>query len=253
MALTAAVVVAVSIAVERSGPFLGALVAALPTAAGAAYVVLAFEHPPAFIAASAVGSAAATAAVAVFAFAYTMLAQRHGRVLSIGVAVAAFFAAAAALRPIAVTAPAAALLNLAVFAVTVPLSWRYRTGVAPPRAKRGRGDIPARALSAALVVAIVTGASYSIGAFASGMLAVFPIVMCASAVILQPRVGGRVAASMFAHAQLALNGLWLGFLAVHVLVAPVGVWGALALGLAVCAGFSSLLWLVLRAAPAKPV
>ena len=60
MALTAFIVVVISITVERSGPFIGALIAALPTAAGAAYIILAFEHPPDFIAASAVGSAAAT-------------------------------------------------------------------------------------------------------------------------------------------------------------------------------------------------
>ena len=48
MAVTAAVVVIISVVVERSGPFIGALIAALPTAAGAAYVILAIEHPPAF-------------------------------------------------------------------------------------------------------------------------------------------------------------------------------------------------------------
>ena len=47
MAMTAAIVVFISIVVERSRPFIGALIAALPTAAGAAYVILAIEHPPA--------------------------------------------------------------------------------------------------------------------------------------------------------------------------------------------------------------
>jgi hypothetical protein len=37
MAMTAAIVVVASVAVERSGPFIGALIAALPTAAGAAF------------------------------------------------------------------------------------------------------------------------------------------------------------------------------------------------------------------------
>ena len=78
MALTAFIVVIVSVTVERSGPFIGALIAALPTAAGAAYIILAFEHPPDFIAASAVGSAAAAATVSIFALIYTVLAQRHG-------------------------------------------------------------------------------------------------------------------------------------------------------------------------------
>jgi uncharacterized membrane protein (GlpM family) len=244
MAMTAGVVVAVSVAVERSGPFLGALIAALPTAAGAAYVILAFEHPPAFVAASAVGSAAATAAVSIFALTYTVLAQRHGLVVSIGMAVVVWFAAAAALRLIAWTPLTAFALNVAVFAITVPLSRRYRTSGPPPKFMRAAYDIPMRALSAAIVVAIVTSASHSIGSFASGMFAVFPIVMCATAVILQLRVGGTASASMFAHAQIALVGLWLGFLAVHYLVVPVGVWGALALGLAVCIGWSGVLWLL---------
>jgi hypothetical protein len=41
-------------------------IAALPTAAGAAYIILAIEHTPPFIADSAVGSITANAAVAVF-------------------------------------------------------------------------------------------------------------------------------------------------------------------------------------------
>src|SRR5215472_1538629 len=91
MAMTAAVVVFISIVVERSGPFIGALIAALPTAAGAAYVILAIEHPPAFIAASAVGSMAIGAAIAIFAAVYAMLAQRHGVVPSLGLSLLAWF------------------------------------------------------------------------------------------------------------------------------------------------------------------
>jgi len=246
MALTAFIVVIVSVTVERSGPFLGALIAALPTAAGAAYIILAFEHPPDFIAASAVGSAAAVAAVSIFALAYTVLAQRHGVVLSVGLAIAVFFAAAAALRAVPWTPLTAFALNAAVFGVTVPLSARYRTSGPPAKFMRSPWDVPVRALSAAIVVVIVTTISSSIGSFASGMFAVFPIVMACTAVILQLRVGGVVAASMFAHAQIALNGLWLGFLAMHYLVAPVGVWGAYGVGLLVCIGWSGILWIVRR-------
>ncbi len=244
MALTATIVVIISVVVERSGPFVGALIAALPTAAGAAYIILAFEHPPEFIAASAVGSAAATAAVSIFAFTYSMLAQRHGLLLSISVAIAVWFVGAAALRMVAWTPLTAMFLNIAAFAITVPLSWRYRTSGPPAKFLRSAYDIPLRALTAAVVVAAVTTASHSIGSFASGVFAVFPIVMACSVVILHPRIGGIASASMFAHAQIALNGLWLSFLAVHYLVAPFGVWGALALGLAVSVAWSGLLWLV---------
>jgi uncharacterized membrane protein (GlpM family) len=244
MALTATIVVIISVVVERSGPFVGALIAALPTAAGAAYIILAFEHPPEFIAASTVGSAAATAAVSIFAYVYSALAQRHGLLLSIGVAIAVWFVGAAALRMIAWTPLTAALLNIAVFGTMVPLSWRYRTSGPPAKFFRTAYDIPLRAITAAVVVAAVTTASYSIGSFFSGVFAVFPIVMACSVVILHPRVGGVASASMFAHAQIALNGLWLGFLATHYLVAPFGVWGAFGLGLLVCVGWSGLLYLV---------
>ena len=257
MALTATIVVVISVVVERSGPFVGALIAALPTAAGAAYIILAFEHPPDFIAASAVGSAAATAAVSIFAFTYSVLAQRHGLLLSISVAVAVWFVGAAALRMVAWTPLTAMALNIAVFGVTVPLSWRYRTSGPPVKFLRKAYDIPLRALTAALVVVAVTTASYSIGSFASGVFAVFPIVMACSVVILHPRVGGIASASMFAHAQIALNGLWLGFLAMHYLVAPVGVWAAFGLGLMVSVAWSGLLWIIRvsatrRASPAVP-
>ncbi len=244
MALTATIVVIISVVVERSGPFIGALIAALPTAAGAAYIILAFEHSGDFIAASAVGSAAATAAVSIFALAYTVLAQRHGLMLSIGVAIAVWFVGAAALRLVQWTPLTAMLLNVVVFGVTVPLSWRYRTSGPPAKFLRSRFDIPLRALTAAVVVATVTTASSAIGSFASGVFAVFPIVMASTVVILHPRVGGVASASMFAHAQIALNGLWLGFLAMHFLVAPVGVWPAFALGLTVCIGWSGALWII---------
>src|SRR6478752_4844473 len=146
MAMTATIVVVASVAVERSGPFIGALIAALPTAAGAAYIIMALEHPPAFIAASAVGSAAANAAVAIFALTYAALAQRRGIVLSITGATLVWFAAAAALRLVDWTAPGALVLNALVFAITIPASARYRRAAVPrEKIKRARYDLPRRA------------------------------------------------------------------------------------------------------------
>jgi uncharacterized membrane protein (GlpM family) len=244
MALTAAVVVITSLAVERSGPFIGALIGALPTAAGAAYIILAAEQPPSFIAASAVGSIAINAAIAIFAASYAALAQRHGLIVSLGVATLLWFAGAAALRTVEWTPLGAVAINAAVFAVTIPLSWRHRTAAGPVKMVRGRLDIPLRALTVAIVVAVVTTASSSIGSFASGMFALFPIILGSSIVIMHPRLGGRMTASMLAHAQIPLLGLSLGFLAVHYLVAPLGAWGALLVGLAVCLAWSGALLIV---------
>ena len=104
--------------------------------------------------------------------------------------------------------------------------------------------IPLRALTAAVVVAVVTTASHEIGSFVSGMFSVFPIVMGSFAVIMHPRIGGPAAASMFAHAQVPLVGLALGFLAVHYLAQPFGSWWALLVGLAICVAWNAMLWIV---------
>jgi hypothetical protein len=244
MALTAIVVVITSVAVERTGPFIGALIAALPTAAGAAYVILAIEHPPGFIATSAIGSLATSAAVSIFSAVYIILAQRRGLLLSLGVALAIWFAVTAVFRLIDWTPFSAAALNAVVFGITIPLGWRYRTSGPPKKFLRTPYDIPLRAMAAAVVVAVVTTASHRIGSFASGMFAVFPIVMCSSIVILHPRVGGKATASMLAHAQIALIGLSLGFVAVHYTAVPLGSWWAFAIGLSICIAWCGMLLLV---------
>src|SRR5262249_56735669 len=104
---------------------MAALIAALPTAASVTYIILALEHPPAFVAASAVGSMAANAAVAVFALSYAALAQRHGIVLSITAATLVWFAVAAVLRLFYWTPATALTPNAVLFAVTIPLSGPY--------------------------------------------------------------------------------------------------------------------------------
>jgi hypothetical protein len=249
MALTATIVVAASVAAERSGPFVGAVIASLPTAAGAAYIILAIEHPPAFIATSAVGSIAANAAVAIFAFTYTVLAQRHGMVLSLGAAMLVWFCCAAVLQTVAWTPVTALALDIVVFAFTIAASRRYLSAMPPGHAiKRSHLDIPMRALAAAVVVAVVTTASHHIGSFVSGMFAVFPIVMGSLVVVLHPRVGGPATASVFAHAQVPLVGLALGFLAVHHLAVPIGEWWALLAGLLVSVAWNTMLWAIRRRA-----
>src|SRR3974390_571557 len=194
MMMTAAIVVAASVAVERSGPFIGALIATLPTAAGASYIIMAVEHPPAFIAASAVGTAAMNAGVAIFALAYAVLAQRHGVLISITPAVLVWFCAAAVLQLMEWTPARALILNALVLGLTIPASARFRRDTLSRKdIRRTRYELPLRATAAALVVAAVTTASHRIGSFASGVFAVFPIVMGTFVVILHSHVGGKAA------------------------------------------------------------
>ncbi len=244
IALTASIVVAASIVVERSGPFIGALIASLPTAGGAAMIILAWEHPPAFIAQSAVGSTVANAAVAVFALSYAVLAQRNSLLVSIGGAYAIWFCAAYLTRYVDWDAASAALLNAVVYPLAIVAGSRFRTTGAARRVHLTVADLAWRTGVVTLCVLIVTAASYSIGSFLSGLFAFFPVAMGAFFVILHPRIGGPATASVAAHVHAPLIGLGLSLLAVHYLAELIGVWWSYAVGLSIGIGWNALLWLL---------
>jgi uncharacterized membrane protein (GlpM family) len=242
IAMTAGIVVAASIVVERSGPFIGALIAALPTAGGAAMIILAWEHSPAFIAQSAVGSLVSNAVCAVFALSYAVLAQRATLAVSLGGAFVVWFAAAFLTRFVAWDASGAVLFNAVVYPLTILAGTRFRVPGAVKRVHLTAGDLAWRAGVVTLCVLIVTVASYSIGSFASGLFAFFPVAMGSFFVILHSRLGGPAAASVAAHVQAPLVGLGLSLLTVHLLAEPVGVWWSYAIGLSVGIGWNALLW-----------
>jgi len=78
------------------------------------------------------------------------------------------------------------------------------------------------------------------------MLALFPIILGSSIAIMHPRIGRKTTASMTAHAQVFLIGIALGGVALHYLVAPIGVWLALLVALCVCLVWSGGLFLFRR-------
>ncbi len=242
IAMTATIVVAASVVVERSGPFIGGLIASLPTAGGAAYIILAMEHPPSFIAASAVGSVAVNAAVGIFALCYAVLAQRRSLLFSLTGAYLAWFACAWALHLVDWTPFSAMLLNAAVFGFTIWAGARFRTEGTLSGIKATRADIAWRAAIVAACVIIVTSASTAIGSFASGLFAFFPVAMGSFFAILHMRLGGRAAASVAAHVQAPLIGLALEALVVHYLAEPVGVWWSFVAALAAGLAWNALVW-----------
>jgi hypothetical protein len=86
MAITALFVSAATITAEKLGAAVGALVATLPVSAGPVYVFLALDHDAAFISASALASLALNAATAIYVTVYVLLAQRHGVLVSVPLA-----------------------------------------------------------------------------------------------------------------------------------------------------------------------
>ncbi|MDO8874837.1 MAG: hypothetical protein Q8M24_14535 [Pseudolabrys sp.] len=244
IAITVSITVTASVAVERSGPFIGALIASLPTAGGAALIILAMEHPPSFIAQSMIGSLVITPVGAVFALTYAALAQRHGLIASLGGAFAVWFGSAFGLRLIDWSAETALLLNLVVFPLTIYAAVRFLgEGKVKARVDLTARDVIWRVGVVTFCVLIVTGLSSSIGTYFSGVFAFFPVAMSSFFIILHTRLGGPAAASVAAHVQAPFVGLVFGLYAVHLLAEPIGVWRSYGVGLAICMSWNGALWL----------
>jgi hypothetical protein len=247
MSLTAGLVIAAAMVAERAGAAIGAIVATLPIAAGPAYVFVALDHDSAFISASAIGSIVAHAATAVFSLVFIVLAQRSGMVVSVGGAVAAWFAVAFALRSVSWTFIPAVAVNLALFGVCIALTNRYRH-VRMPAIVRKWYDVPVRAFMVACLVAAVVGLSGHVGPTVTGLLAVYPIVMTSLMLIFQPRVGGPASAALIANTMWGLVGFSACLFTVHLAVVPFGTWTGLALSLVVSVVWNVVLYWIRRRA-----
>jgi hypothetical protein len=243
IAMTAGIVVAASVIVERSGPFIGALIASLPTAGGAALIILAFEHSPQFIADGMVGSLIANASVSVFALTYAALAQKRSLPVSLGIALLVWLAGVSVARVYPWTVVSAAVLDAVVFPLTIWASRPFRIESVKSKVQLTGRDLAWRAAIVTVVVIAVTTASHSIGSVASGIFAFFPVAMSSFFIILHRRLGGPAAASVAAHVQMPIVGLSLAFIAVHHLAVSLGIWWTYLIGLAICVGWNAVLWL----------
>jgi hypothetical protein len=240
IAATVAVVVAAALAAERVGPFFGALIACLPVSAGPAYVLLAMQSDDAFIAASALASAAAVAATGMFLLVYSFLARRAGLVRSLLGAYAAWLAVAVFIHAFDWTVLRVVLLIAVVYGGAVLLT-RVDTASRGPRAPRRWYDLPLQAALIGLLTAVVITLGHVAGPALTGLIAVFPVVFTSVALILHPRLGGAGVAATMAGALRAMPGFALALVVLHLAALPLGKGAALVLALATTLGWSGAL------------
>jgi hypothetical protein len=248
MAVTAAFVVLATFLAERAGPVVGGMIATLPIAAGPAYIFLALDHGPEFIADSALSSLVVNAANCVFAFVYTLLAQRRGLVMSVVPALLSWFAFASLSRALPWTTASAVAFNAAVLGFCLAIGNRLRH-VRMPLVTQRWYDMPLRAGMVALLVATVIGLSARVGPTITGMFAVFPIVLLSLTLILHPRIGGPAAGAVMSNTMLGLVGFSCTCLTVRLLAVPLGTAAALSMALAVSVGCNLAFWWLRRAKP----
>lgn len=241
MAVTAAFVVAATVTAERAGPLVGGLVATLPLGAGPAYVFLALDHNTTFIAQSAVASLASNIGNVVFAAVYTLLAQKRSLLVSLGTAYVIWIVLGVITNAQHWSIGAALVLNVLVLIGGIWLVRPLRH-VPMMRVERRWYDYALRAgLVAALVGVLVTFSS-RVGPYASGLLAVFPVILTSIILILHNRAGGKPTAAVMANAVLGLTGFGIACIALHYSAESFGKWPGLVIALAVSIGFSLSVW-----------
>ena len=249
LASSAAIVVAASLAVERAGPAIGALVATLPVSAGPAYAFLALDHDTAFLARSTLASLSVNVGTAPFILVYAVLAQRRGLLVSFGAAIAVWLGIAAVLSATEIGYPVAITLNALSYGSAYLLSRPYRTAPMVARAPSRRGGLPARVATVMTVVATVILAGRWLGPAAAGIAAMAPVVMTSLVLVMHPRAGGRATAAVLTGTIPGMIGFTVGLATLHLAVVPLGAASALLLALAVCVGWNgALLALTLRSA-----
>ena len=241
MAITAAFVVGATVAAERAGPLVGGLVATLPLGAGPAYVFLALDHDTAFIAQSAVASLAINAVNMVFAATYTMLAQKRSLPVSLGTTYVVWLTLALIANSLHWSLGAALVLNVVVLTTGLWLVRPLRH-VPMMRVDRHWYDYALRAGLVAILVGVLVTFSFRIGPYASGLLAVFPVVLTSIILILHNRAGGKPTAAVMANAVLGLVGFGIACITLHFAAEPLGKWAGLAVALVVSIGFSLSVW-----------
>ncbi len=236
---TALVVVSASVAAEALGPVWGAIIACLPAATGPAYVFLAMQHGPDFVATSALNSAAANAATGLFLITYGILARRMPAWRSLGAAVAVWLAVSLMMQRVVWTPVEVVALNLAVYGPgLIFINKDEAAGTEPAQPARRRWfDLPLRAAAVAAFVSMVVTVSAALGPAATGIAAMFPISLISLIIILRPRLGGPAAGRLALNALPPMLGFGVLMLAMHLAIKPWGVAAALGLALAV-----SILW-----------
>jgi len=190
-------VVVCSLIAERAGALVGALVVTLPASAGPAYVLLAIDHDASFVAGAAVGGLAMVSVNTVFCLAYAAVAQRHGIAASFAAAFATWIVLAVLAGSLTWTFAGVIMLTLVTFGLCVPLAARFCHGTMPPREHRSY-DVLLRVLLACILVAGVVGLSAKLGPVLSGSLALLPIALSSTGLILHRRISGVATAAVMA-------------------------------------------------------
>lgn len=244
MALVAAFVVIVALVAERLGPFLGGMFASLPLYTGPVYLLLALEHDAAYLATATVASVAICGANPVFVVIYALLARTQGTAISVIGGLTSWGVCAFLVQYQNWQLVESLLFVTPIYLVALVLARNFTRGVALRRAKRHWTDLVQRAVFVGALTGVVIVTSRHVPPQITGIMSVMPILTTSLILVMHPRVGGPATAALLSHTLGGLVGMVLAFALVNVTIEEIGVWPALAAGLAVTVGWNVLLIVV---------
>jgi hypothetical protein len=201
--LAPACVVAVSLAGRRWGPTVAGLLGGFPVVAGPILLVVTLDQGRGFGADAAAGSLLGLTAVAASTVVYARAAPRLSPPLTLLAAWTAFFAGVGLLGVLDVSPLIAFAIAVASFELS-RLLVRVPGEATPEELALPWWDLPARALSALVLVLAVTIAADALGPTLSGQLAAFPVLTSVLLVFTHLTRGA-------VEVQLLIRGFLLGF------------------------------------------
>jgi uncharacterized membrane protein (GlpM family) len=207
MALTAVVVIVVTLMVASLGPRVGGIVAGMPITIGPTFYFLGREQSNAFVTYAAISTLHALASSLLFLICFVSVAARLSAGASVATAVATWTVAAAVFTQM----PAGLLPALALYAVifAISLAINRRLGLAQPATTTSvrLHDLIIRGVMAGVLVGIATTVGTQVGPALSGTLAGFPVGFLMISLTLHQRFGAAVARATLVAAQRGMLSL----------------------------------------------
>ena len=246
LVLTPALIGVATLVGRRWGQAVGGWLVGLPLTSGPVVLFLALDRGTAFAAKAAQGSLRGLVAEAAFALAYASIAQYRAWPLaflagSFGFAVAGFVMQS--------LAPASVLLVAMVLGALTLVLWLLpgftgRTPAVPPQ----RWDLPARMVTATLLVLALTTAAGWLGPQLSGLLSTFPLFAGVLTVFAHHAQGKAAAINVLRGLLLGLFSFAAFFVALGATIERTGIVLAFAAALAAALAVQTLSLLLARRA-----
>ncbi len=224
-------VVAASLAGRRWGPAVSGILVAIPIVLGPILLILTIEQGEQFGTDAATSSLLALVALAVFVVVFERTGRSHRWELATLAGWAAFLVVALALSNVDASPVVALLAAICAFLVALRVTPAPEAPASPPTPPPA-WDLPARAVVTAVLIVAITGAADGLGPALAGALAPFPVATTVVAAFVLGQDGPMAATGMLRGFLRAIFGTVAFCFLLALLIDPLGIAGAFAIGVA---------------------